>query len=78
MQKEPINTSSIEQFIKQVKAADASNSRDVKLDIDTAKNLSYTLGIVLARLNGNLEELIQKNPQEDEVIQVQMDGGKDW
>jgi len=78
MQKEPINTSSIEQFIKQVKAADASNSRDVKLDIDTAKNLSYTLGIVLARLTGNLEELIQKNPQEDDVIQVQMDGGKDW
>ena len=78
MQKEPINTSSIEQFIKQVKAADASNSRDVKLDIDTAKNLSYTLGIVLARLTGNLEEFIQKNPQEDDVIQVQMDGGKDW
>jgi len=78
MQKELINNSSIEQLIKQVKSADASNSRDVKLDIDTAKNLSYTLGIVLARLTGNLEELIQKNPQDDEVIQVQKNGGKDW
>ena len=78
MQKEPINTSPIEQFIKQVKAADNSKAREVKMDLETGKTLAYTLGIVMSRLSGNLEELIQKNPQEEEVIQVQMDGGKDW
>ena len=78
MQKEPINTSPIEQFIKQVKAADNSKAREVKMDLEAGKTLAYTLGIVMSRLSGNLEELIQKNPQEEEVIQVQMDGGKDW
>lgn len=78
MQKEPINTSAIEQFIKQVKAAEASRTNEVRMDITTAKNLSYTLGIVMSRYAGNLEELLQKSPTEEQVIQVQMDGGKDW
>ena len=78
MQKEPINTSGIEQFIKQVKAAEASRTTEVRMDITAAKNLSYTLGIVMSRYAGNLEELLQKSPSEEQVIQVQMDGGKDW
>jgi len=78
MQKEPINTSPLENFIKQVKAADASRSNEVKLDIASAKSLAYTLGIVMSRLTGNLEELMQKDSTEEQVIQVNMDGGKDW
>jgi len=78
-QNEPINTAPIQQFIHQVKAADASKSREVKLDMQNAKRLAFTLGEVMARLNGDLETLLlqSNNPSED-VIQVTMDGGSDW
>ena len=57
MSTDPINTGPIQQFIKQTQAADKSNAKEIRLDIATAKNLSYTLGIVMARLNGDLEKL---------------------
>ena len=76
MEKEPINTAPLEQFLKQVKGADHSRSNEVRLDISQAKTLAFTLGIVLARLNGDLEKLIQKNTQEDQPIEIQMDGGR--
>ena len=49
---DPINTLPIQQFISSVKSADASNAREVKLDTQSAKRLAFTLGEVLARLNG--------------------------
>jgi len=79
MQTEPINTVPVQQFLQQVKAADASNSREVKLDIQSAKRLAFTLGEVMARLNGELEDLLIKQSSPDnEVIQVTMDGGSGW
>lgn len=76
---EPLNTMAIQQFLQQVKAADASNSREVKIDIQNAKRLAFTLGEVMARLNGNLEELLIKQSNTDEeVIQITMDGGTGW
>ena len=76
---EPINTAPIQQFLQQVKGADASNQREVKIDIQTAKRLAFTIGEVMTRLNGNLEELLIKQAsREDEVIQVTMDGGSGW
>ena len=58
---EPINTIPIQQFLQKVKAADSGNAREVKLDIATAKNLAFTLGIVMARLNGDLEKFVKEN-----------------
>ena len=79
MQNEPLNTAPIQQFIAQVKSADMGNSRDVKLDISSAKRLAFTLGEVMSRLNGNLEEIIiRKSEGTDEVIEVRMDGGGGW
>jgi|TARA_X000000950_G_scaffold105805_1_gene133282 hypothetical protein len=79
MDKPPLNTVAIEQFINAVKGAEASRAKELKLDLQTAKNLAFTLGIVMSRLNGNLEELIQKqNSNADEVIEVKMDGGNSW
>ena len=79
MPNEPLNTAPIQQFISQVKSADMSNARDVKLDISNAKRLAFTLGEVMARLNGNLEEIIiRKAEGTDEVIEVRMDGGSGW
>lgn len=75
MQPDKINTTVITQFINQVKAADTSNQREIRLDINTAKNLTYTLATVLTRLAGNYEGLLQSQTKEDPVITVQMDGG---
>ena len=52
-----------------------SCSKEVKIDIATAKNVAYTLGIVMSRLAGDYEQLLSKKNKE-EVIQIQMDGGK--
>ena len=78
MQNEPLNTSSIQQFIQQVKSADLGNSRDVKLNITQAKNLAYTLGIVMSRLEGDLERYVKENSGGSDSVEVQLDGGGDW
>ena len=76
---EPLNTAPVQQFLQQVKAADSGNAREVKLDIQSAKRLAFTLGEVMTRLNGNLEELLAKKASGDnEVIQITMDGGSGW
>ena len=75
MSNTPINTAPIQQLIQQIKVADLSNQKEVRIDITTAKNVAYTLGIVMSRLAGNYEDLLIKKDK-DEVIQVQMDGGK--
>jgi hypothetical protein len=76
---EPINTAPIQQFLSQVKGADSSNQREIRIDIQTAKRLAFTIGEVMTRLNGNLEELLIKQAsREDEVIEVKLDGGNGW
>lgn len=73
MSTEPINTIPIQQFLQKVKAADSGNAREVKMDIATAKNLAFTLGIVMARMNGDLEKFVKENAgssSEDITIQI--------
>ena len=76
---QPINTLPIQQFLTQVKNADASKAREVKITIEQAKNLAFTLGIVMSRLQGDLEKLVvdSKNNNE-EIIKVELNGGNDW
>lgn len=80
MQYEPINTIPLQQFIQQVKSAENSKSKEVKLSIDQAKNLSFALGIVMSRLYGDLEKLVINNnvAQSEETIEVQIDGGNSF
>lgn len=79
MPNEPLNTVAIQQFISQVKSADASRSKDVTLDIQQAKRLAFTLGEVMTRMNGDLEALIVKqNNTEEATIEVRLDGGNTW
>lgn len=74
---DPLNTAPIQQFIQQVKSADAGRAKELRLDIQNAKRLAFTLGEVMARLNGDLEELlVRKTSGEDEVIQIQMGSTK--
>jgi len=78
----PTNTVSIQQFINQVKSADSSKQKEIRLDIETAKQLAFTLGIVMSRLEGSMEESISKmlseKKESSEVITVKLDGGTGW
>jgi hypothetical protein len=69
-----INTTAIQLFLQQVKGADLSSQREIKMDIAAAKNLAYTLGTVMTRLAGNYEGLLQQ-PANNPVVEVKMDGG---
>ena len=72
-QNEPLNTTPITQFLNQVKSADASRAKDIRMDLQQAKALAFTLGLVMTRLNGDLEQILaKKNSGDDEVIQIQI------
>ena len=76
---EPLNTSSIQQFIQQVKSAESSRARELRVDINQAKNLAFTLGIVMARLNGDLEKFVKENAGGDiGDIEVVIGADSDW
>jgi hypothetical protein len=74
MSNEPLNTLPMQQFIQQVKSADAAGHREIKLDISTAKRLAFTLGEVNARLAGDLEKLlvtaVSKQPEQEIVVKL--------
>lgn len=74
----PLNTIPIQQFIQQVKSAENSRAKEVKIDIQQAKNLAFTLGIVMSRLTSDLEELINKSNNTEEIINITMDGGNSF
>lgn len=78
MQNEPINTGPIQAFIQQVKSADASRAKDVKLNLNDAKNLAFALGIVMSRLHGDLERYVKENAPKEEVVEVRLGGTGDW
>jgi hypothetical protein len=80
MSTEPLNTQPIQQFIKQVQAAENSRAKDLRLDITTAKNLAFTMGIVMARLQGDMEKYVKENSGGlgDQVIKVDIDAGTGW
>jgi hypothetical protein len=61
MQIDPLNTMPLQQFIMQVQSAENSRAKDVRIDITTAKNLAFTLGVVLARLQGDMEKFVKEN-----------------
>ena len=72
----PINTQPIQSFIQQVKAAELSQQKEVKLDIKSAKMLMYCLADVNARLLENYDAVLQKVLQNTgESVNIQMDGG---
>lgn len=72
----PINTIPIQQFIQQVKAADLSQQREIKLDIKTAKALAYCIAEVNAKLVEDFDTLYKKlENSSGGSITVSMDGG---
>lgn len=77
MSNDPINTYALQQFIQQVKVADMSQQKEVKLDIKTAKTLALVLGEIGMRLTQDYEALFHKLRQsnDNQVVNVTMDGG---
>jgi len=80
MENELINTSCTSSFIKRVQNAELQNDKEVRLNIKEAKTLTYTLGLVMTRLTGKLEDLYvsKKLDNNEEIIKITMDGGKGW
>tara|TARA_B100000073_G_C23731081_1_gene570798 strand:+ start:1133 stop:1381 length:249 start_codon:yes stop_codon:yes gene_type:complete len=81
MQITPLNTMPIQAFIQQVQTAENSRSNDVRLDINTAKNLAFTLGLVMARLEGELESLVSQNKGSANLQDIEVKIGSsnaDW
>jgi hypothetical protein len=76
MQENKINTAVIHQVLQTIKGAELGNQREVRLDIATAKNLAHTIGLVMTRLAGNYEGLIQESQKAETVVKVEMDGGR--
>jgi|TARA_B100001094_G_scaffold257759_1_gene257362 hypothetical protein len=74
----PLNTAPIQQFIQQVKQADSGQAKEVKLTLQQAKGLAFTLGIVMSRLQGDMEKFVKENASKEETVEVQMDGGNNW
>jgi hypothetical protein len=74
MSVEPLNTTAIQQFIQQTRSADNSRAKEVKLSIEQAKNLAYTLGIVMSRLEGDLEKIVFNSPSAPSTIEISIDG----
>jgi hypothetical protein len=70
---EPLNTIPIQQFIQQVKSADASRAKEIMLTLDQAKSLAFTLGIVMSRLEGDLEKLVVDS--NNSTVEIKLDGG---
>ena len=75
---DPINTAPIQNFIQTVKSADSSQAKEVRLTMQQAKGLAFTLGIVMARLQGDMEKFVKENANKEESVTVQMDGGNNW
>lgn len=77
MQNNPINTVPLQQFIQQVKIADMSQQKEIKLDLRTAKQLALTIGEVTSKLTQDYETLFHalKTNADNTVIEVQVDGG---
>lgn len=72
----PINTLPLTQFIQQVKSAELSQQKEVKLDIKSAKIISFCLAEISLRLVQDYEALLSRSSNSTaDKISVEMDGG---
>jgi hypothetical protein len=72
-----INLSPISQFAQLLRAAELSQSKELKMPIQQARLLNMALVEILDRLNQDYETMYNalKNSTNTEVVSVSMDGG---
>lgn len=72
----PINTIPIQQFIQQVKAAELSKQKEIKIDLKSAKTLAFCLGEISAKLVEDYDRiLLELKESSNSSINISMDGG---
>jgi hypothetical protein len=72
-----INLSPITQFIQQVRSAELSQAKEVKMNIQQARMLNLALAEIMDKLNQDYESLFNdlKQSLDTDVVTVAMDGG---
>lgn len=72
-----INLSPITQFIQQVRSAELSQAKEVKMNIQQARMLNLALAEIMDKLNQDYESLFNdlKQSLDADVVTVAMDGG---
>jgi hypothetical protein len=73
----PINLTPVTQFIQQVRVAEQTQSREVKLNIQQARSLVLVLAEMQEKLLQDYETMFNqlKRSVDSEVVTVTMDGG---
>jgi len=72
----PINTLPLTQFIQQVKSAELSQQKEIKIDIKTAKTLAFCLAEISLKLLQDYESLLVHLTKENNTqVSIEMDGG---
>jgi hypothetical protein len=71
-----LNTIPIEDFLEKARIAVKSNQKNLTLTIKEVASLQESLGVVMTRLTGKLDQYMHQDSKKEEVIQVKMDGGK--
>jgi hypothetical protein len=72
-----INLTPITQFIQQVRAAELSQSKEVKMSLPQARMLNLALAEMMDKMNQDYESMYNalKRSVETEIVTVTMDGG---
>ena len=72
-----INPTAVLQFIQQVKTAELSQAKEVKLTMQQARLLSLNISELIEKINQDYETLLNelRRSQDTEVVAVSMDGG---
>ena len=69
-----MNTLPIEMYLEKARIAKKSGQKTIILGIDEAVLLADSLAVVMTRLTGNLDEILQSNQKSEDVV-IKMDGG---
>jgi hypothetical protein len=69
----PLNTIPIESFLDKARIAIKSNQKSITLDIKEITALADSLSVVMTRMTGELDKII--NVRSAEKTEIRMDGG---
>jgi hypothetical protein len=72
-----INLTPFTQFIQQVRSAEQTQAKEIKMSIQQARLLSLALSECLDKINQDYESMFNalKRSQDTEIVSVSMDGG---
>lgn len=70
-----LNTLPIEDFLDKARIAIKTNQKSVTLTIKEVTDLQNSLSVVMTRLTGEMDSIVQ-NSQQNSSFEVKMDGGK--